>query len=175
MVEEWKPLVYGDVDLSYRLEVSNFGNVRNINTKKEIRTTIHPNGYRVFVTSLGKRKKFKLIRVHRAVAFAFVGDYRDGFEVNHIDGNKLNNYADNLEWVSRRTNNLHAIDHGLRVQSTRVKCNETGDVFGSIGQAARWCGLDERGTSIHEYFRKKNRKTAGRHPITGEKLTWSRV
>lgn len=175
MKEIWKPLVYGDVDLGYRIEVSNLGNVRNIKTKKEIKTTIHPTGYRVFATSLGARKTYKLIRIHRAVAYLFVDGYEDGLEVNHIDGNKLNNCADNLEWVTSRANNIHAIDKGLRQNSIRIRCNETGDVFGSIGQAALWCGLNPNATSLFEYFNKPNRKTAGRHPITGERLTWSKL
>lgn len=43
-------------------------------------------------------------RIHRLVAMAFVPGYSEGMEVNHIDENKENNCADNLEWVSRKTN-----------------------------------------------------------------------
>lgn len=52
--------------------------------------------------------------VHRLVAYHFVDGYQDGLVVNHKDGNKLNNEADNLEWVTRSENDLHAFKLGLR-------------------------------------------------------------
>lgn len=52
--------------------------------------------------------------VHRLVAAAFVENPRGYPEVNHKDGNKLNNHANNLEWVTRSMNNKHAWDTGLQ-------------------------------------------------------------
>ena len=58
---------------------------------------------------------FENFKVHRLVAWEFV-PYRRNFniQVNHIDGNKLNNYYDNLEWVTPLENTRHAVDKGLR-------------------------------------------------------------
>ena len=42
--------------------------------------------------------------VHSLVARAFLGDPGEGYEVNHKDENKLNNSADNLEWVTHKQN-----------------------------------------------------------------------
>jgi hypothetical protein len=56
------------------------------------------------------------VLIHRLVAFAFVSGYRDGMEVNHIDENKENNRADNLEWTSRKEN-LHYGTHIKRSMS----------------------------------------------------------
>lgn len=55
--------------------------------------------------------------VHRLVALAWVenDDPDNKLFVNHIDGNKLNNNADNLEWVTHRENIIHAVKTGLRV------------------------------------------------------------
>lgn len=50
--------------------------------------------------------------IHRLVATSFLG-IQDGKEVNHIDGNKMNNNLSNLEWVTRQQNTRHAFDHGL--------------------------------------------------------------
>lgn len=58
----------------------------------------------------GRRIKHLL---HRLVAIAFVPGYRDDLTVNHIDGNKLNNRPDNLEWVSFARNTQHQWETGL--------------------------------------------------------------
>jgi hypothetical protein len=50
----------------------------------------------------------KKVSVHRLVAIAFCDGYSDSAVVNHKDGNKLNNAAENLEWVSMAENNLHS-------------------------------------------------------------------
>lgn len=55
------------------------------------------------------------ILAHRAVLMAFVGPpIGDKNQCNHIDGNKLNNCLDNLEWCNNSENQLHAIRTGLR-------------------------------------------------------------
>lgn len=45
--------------------------------------------------------KRKTIRVHREIALCFVPGYKEGLVVHHIDGNTLNDCADNLEWAKR--------------------------------------------------------------------------
>lgn len=100
--EVWKGI------LGYsRYEVSNMGRVRNSRGMLKQQINIR-NGY-VYVTLQSDTGKRKNIRVHILVAHAFC----DGFSeerntVNHIDGNKENNKAENLEWVSQQDNNLHS-------------------------------------------------------------------
>ena len=53
--------------------------------------------------------------IHRLVAEHFVDGRNE--TVNHKDGNKFNNHASNLEWVSMSDNNKHATDMGLRKKS----------------------------------------------------------
>lgn len=55
----------------------------------------------------------KRVYAHRAVAIAYLPNPNNLPEVNHKDGNKLNNYVDNLEWVSSVENKRHAIQQGL--------------------------------------------------------------
>ena len=56
----------------------------------------------------------KTVPVHRLVARTFVPNPLCLSEVNHIDGQRSNNAASNLEWVSRAQNNDHAIKTGLK-------------------------------------------------------------
>lgn len=102
MTEEWKEIEgYGGFYF-----VSNLGRVKSVVNGEEKLLTITKmqTGYRkVILTSHGKRRN---CTVHRLVAKAFVDGYQDGYTVNHIDENKDNNRADNLEWCSSRENTL---------------------------------------------------------------------
>lgn len=73
----------------------------------------YKNGYLSYNLKLqgGRSKRFY---AHRLVAIAFIDNPLNKQEVNHIDGNKLNNSVDNLEWVTSSENKKHAIDKELR-------------------------------------------------------------
>ena len=68
-----------------------------------------PNGYLGVGMMEGGRRRFR--GVHRIVFEAFVGPIPEGFEINHLDGNKRNNSLFNLEVVTPREN----IQHGIRI------------------------------------------------------------
>ena len=103
------------------------------------------NGYfRVAVAFLGKKRRPTY--VHRLVAATFVDGYKDGYHVNHINGDKKDNRADNLEWVPLEGNVTHAWDTGLcvgtakkltprRVRAIRVAI-ASGVPFGTIATIA---------------------------------------
>ena len=55
----------------------------------------------------------------------------------------------------------------------KIKCINTGEIFNTIADAARWCGL-KNGSSISQVCLKQ-RNTAGKHPITLEKLQWEYI
>ena len=171
MEEIWKPLIYGDLDLSNRFEISSLGNLRNIKNKLLLKQQINDRGYKEVCISLGKRGRCKCLKIHRCVAFMFVTGYQKGLVVNHMDGNKCNNVFSNLEWVTNKQNTQHAIKNGLSHRNKPVICVETGEIFNSIKEASIWCGL--KGKSIADYLKNPDRrKTAGKHPITKEPLTW---
>lgn len=85
--------------------------------KKEISQSIQ-SGY-PFV-SLYVGRKCKRVSVHRLVVIAFIGPCpKNKHQVNHKDGNKLNPNVENLEWVTRSENSLHAIRMGLQPTVTK--------------------------------------------------------
>lgn len=80
---------------------------------KKIKPQISSNGYvRVELSQSGNGKKYLL---HRLLAQAFIPNPNGKPQVNHIDGNPRNNRLDNLEWVTRSENQLHAYRLGLQV------------------------------------------------------------
>lgn len=58
--------------------------------------------------------------VHRLVAEAFISNPKNLTEVNHINGNRQDNRVENLEWVDRIGNAVHAIKTGLKTYTNRL-------------------------------------------------------
>lgn len=91
------------------------------------------DGYLQYQLSLnGIRKMHK---VHRLVAKAFVDNPDELNVVNHIDGNKTNNYYKNLEWCTSAQNNKHSWDMGLNHNT--IKQRESAKKTISIARKAK--------------------------------------
>ena len=78
----------------------------------EIKQRLDSCGYPC-VTIGSKHVKRNCIRVHRIIAKLFVENFINKPEVNHIDGIKTNNNYENLEWVTRKEQMIHASKMGL--------------------------------------------------------------
>lgn len=81
------------------------GNVFNKNTNAYLKGSIGENGYKYYRLSENNHKK--MFYAHRLVAEHFINNPNNLPVVNHIDGNKLNNNINNLEWVTYSENTKH--------------------------------------------------------------------
>ena len=131
-------------------EISNMGKVRNRHTQEEISGDVNTAGYRRVTLYYGKKKRYF---IHRLVALHFCDGYSENFVVNHIDGNKLNNKADNLEWITRSANDKHAYRKKLRISNNKTKVAkkdiQTGEIietYESIKDALQANGM--KGSNI---------------------------
>lgn len=79
------------------------------------------NGRGYFIVSLYLGKKTTTLAVHKLVAMCFVENPENLPEVDHKDGNKLNNHFSNLRWVTRGFNIKHA--YNLKARSAKGEDN----------------------------------------------------
>lgn len=76
-----------------------------ISSKRKINPSINSTGY--YVVSLRVNGIQKTEKVHRLIAKTFLNNDLNKSDVNHIDGNKLNNNVKNLEWCTKSENHIH--------------------------------------------------------------------
>ena len=91
--------------------INEFGEVKNIKRGNKLKPRVDTRGYlsiqfKVNNTTLNRT-------IHRLVGITFLENIHNLPELNHIDGNKLNNHVSNLEWVTKSQNMQHAHDSGL--------------------------------------------------------------
>lgn len=92
--------------------IDEYGNIFDVELQRYRKPIVHRKGYlKVSFYVNGKDKKFF---VHRLVLMTFNPiEGMEDLQVNHIDGNKQNNYIGNLEWCTQSENQKHAFEHGL--------------------------------------------------------------
>ena len=88
-------------------QISNYGNVRSLKKDAFLMKGAYLKGYKII--SLWKNGIGKMFRVHRLVAAAFIPNPENKPCIDHIDGDRANNHADNLRWVTYLENNNNPI------------------------------------------------------------------
>ena len=115
-------------------------------------------GYRV---SLWKNGKCKDYLVARLIASAFYGE--SDLPVNHIDGNRLNNRIENLEWCSLAKNIRKGFETGLYKNQKKIRIIEknTNEIkeFRSLSMAAKYYGKNAGYFSHFHRLNKNESKT----------------
>ena len=148
MEEIWKP-----IDQFPNYNVSNLGNIKNIITNKPLKS-VCKDGY--CNISLVNDKIQKTLKVHRLVALAFIENPENKSDVNHKDKNKINNHVSNLEWMTRKENNIHRCKD-LIITTNKNKpiyridknTNEILETYNSIEDAATWAFNNELTKNTH--------------------------
>lgn len=117
-MEELKVEVWKDIpNFEGLYQVSNLGNVKSLNRiindrhkniKGKLLKPNIANGY--YKVVLSKNGKLKTIPIHKLVAQTFILNADNKPQINHIDGNKLNNNINNLEFVTAKENIRHRFD-----------------------------------------------------------------
>lgn len=144
-MEVWK-----DIDgFEGKYMVSNLGNVKSLNYKRTGREKLlkpveTANGY-CGVNLRSETSHKHLVNVHRIVGRAFVPNPENKPQINHINGDKRDNRAENLEWCTASENQIHSVDNGLRKTKKVLqydKCAKLVKEWDSIESAATAIGCN---------------------------------
>lgn len=127
--EIWKPIP----EYEEFYHVSNFGRMKSFKYKKQriVKPQLSGGGY--LHVGLHRGNKQKIYHVHNLVAKIFLVKPEGKYEVNHIDGCKLNCYVGNLEWKTHAENQQHAFDTGLQ------KSGESRSDSFLTNEQVEWC------------------------------------
>lgn len=139
--EEWRPVPDNE-----ECFVSNLGRIKRRNSI--ISQSLSTKGYPSISPFIINGKKYS--RPHRIVGLLFIPNPNNYNEINHIDSDKANNSASNLEWCTRSHNMKHMIREtgpGHRIGMTNPKATivlhtEYG-VYCTMREAAAMIGLKD--------------------------------
>lgn len=153
MKEIWKSIPGFD-----GYHASNLGRVMSTKRKRHLilKSKPGPDGYHVI--NIKNNAGGNIRHVHRAVAYAFYGPpLSSGLVVNHIDGDRSNNNADNLEWCMPFQNTENAQERGA-FRKANKRYNELSSIMKSEAKNRNMFLIDLLSDAIEEYINRHNIK-----------------
>lgn len=149
---EWRK-----IDVKPNYSVSNNGDIRNDKTGRLLKFYKGTAGY--YQVMMGR--KTSPLYVHRLVAQAFIDNPEDLPQVDHINGNKIDNRVENLRWVSV-SENYWSFGYSERKEHKKRRIRaingETEIIFPSRTEAAQHFGLDKSRIEYDKMFKKGKMK-----------------
>lgn len=137
MSEQWREVS------GWPYEVSNLGRVRSLGGRKgsiagrilKAQANRSKSGGEYETVTLRDYPRNWMVRVHHLVLFAFIGPRpSDAHQGNHLNGEKRDNRAENLEWVTSSENIRHAYSTGLNQPSygnAKLSADDRSDILAS--------------------------------------------
>lgn len=124
--------------------------------------------------TLRNEGKSKKIQIHRSVAFLWVKNTNiDKYNVvNHLDGNKLNNYYTNLEWTDDSGNSKHAIKEGLHIMNEGEECSWSKLTIDLVLEIRK---LYDSGNHTNQEIANKYNVSRSNIYQIGKRLTWKHI
>lgn len=118
--EEWKEIYNGYYKISNkgRLKRNKPGPGTYVGRILKPRYRTKDNMYPSYILSIYGEHITR--EVHKLVSEAFIGPCPKGYDVNHIDGDKENPHANNLEYITRSENKKHAIKIGMENKNLKL-------------------------------------------------------
>lgn len=141
----------------------------NWNEYRIIHPSVKSNGYK-HLTLHSVKGENKTLMIHRLLSLAFVENPNDEDFVNHINGNKLDNRLENLEWVSFERNVQHAFEIGTNHRfangaNKKVKQIDGNgkviNIFQSVRDASNHMGFKNGASAISRACRGKQKTSGG--------------
>lgn len=178
-IEIWKDIP----GLEGRYQMSNFGRCKSLERtdshgkkvdEKILKPIVRKSGC-VYYSGYGADHKVVQLRAHRIVAQLFVPNPENKPTVNHLDENKQNNRADNLEWATVKENTNYGSCIEKRVANRRADAKnrrmkvaqidkDTGEIvrtYNSITEALRVLGKNLRASDISSCCKGNRAKAYG--------------
>ena len=158
--EVWKPMV----EFPELYKISNLGRVASY--RKVLATYKINSGYEVVSLKVNRESIKRL--VHRIVAQAFIPNPENKREVNHIDGDRLNNHVLNLEWATSSENKQHAkevLGKVYNIPTLGLKIHSSSKYFnvGYDKQRKKWFGVVRHNGKNHHQKRFNTEEEAALH------------